>query len=392
MPPVRPRSCGTTSASYRGDRRVGCGPVCREARPVLDRHVRRATRRRREERADVFTVIEGGTLYDPEPRGMASLLIVGDRIAQVGTIDTAALRATGLPCRVIDAAGRLVTPGLIDPHEHLIGAGGEEGPGTRSTEVPFDDLVLAGITTVVGCLGTDTVTRWLTTLLGKVRQLDAQGITAYMNTGGYPIPPPTITSTVTNDLVLIDLVIGVGEVAISDTRAWKPTVTQFATYVTEAMVGGALGGKAGIVHVHVGSGESRLSLLHRAIDELEVDPAHIHAAHVNRNEPLMDDAIALAHKGAFVCIDTTDHQTGRWLRYYRDRGGPWQQLFVASDAHTADATPGQLRAALTASVLDEGLLLETALPAFTRHPARALKLGTKGCLDEGTDADVVLLD
>jgi beta-aspartyl-dipeptidase (metallo-type) len=340
----------------------------------------------------VFTVIEYGEIYDPEPRGHASVLIVGDRIARIGEVDTGALRATGLPCRVIDASGKLVTPGLIDPHEHLIGAGGEEGFRTRTPEVPFDSIVKAGITTVVGCLGTDTVTRWLTTLLGRVRQLEEQGITAYMYTGGYPIPPPTITDTVTNDLVIVDRVIGVGEVAISDTRAWKPTLPQLATYVTEAMVGGSLGGKAGVVHFHVGEGKGRLSLLHRIIEEYEVDPAHIHAAHVNRNEVLMDDAIALARKGAFVCVDTTDDDTGRWLRYYRDGDGPWSQLFVASDAHTADATPEQLRDALTSSVREAGLALETMLPVFTRNTARALKLDTKGCLEADADADVVLLD
>jgi beta-aspartyl-dipeptidase (metallo-type) len=340
----------------------------------------------------VFTVIEHGEIFAPESRGRASILLVGDRIARIGDVDTDAIRATGLPYRVIDASGKLVTPGLIDPHEHLIGAGGEEGFRTRTPEVPFDDLAVAGITTVVGCLGTDTVTRWLTTLLGRARQLREQGISAYMYTGGYPIPPPTITGSVTNDLVLIDLVIGVGEVAISDTRAWKPTLPQLASYVTEAMVGGALGGKAGVVHVHVGEGKARLSLLHRIIDDCEVDPAHIHAAHVNRNEALMDDAISLARKRAFVCVDTTDDDTGRWLRYYRDGDGPWSQLFVASDAHTADATPEQLRDALTSSVREAGLALETVLPVFTRNTARALKLDTKGCLEAGADADVVLLD
>src|SRR4051812_11553183 len=340
----------------------------------------------------MFTVIEHGEIYAPEPRGVASVLIVGDRIAKIGEVDTDALRATGLPCRVIDGSGRLVTPGLIDPHEHLIGAGGEEGFRTRTPEVPFEKIVRAGITTVVGCLGTDTVTRWLTTLLGRVQQLQEQGITAYMYTGGYPIPPPTITDTVTNDLVLIDRVIGVGEVAIADTRAWKPTAHQFATYVTEAMVGGALGGKAGVVHLHVGEGKGRLALLHRIIDEYDVEPAHIHAAHVNRNEALMDDAIALARKGAFVCVDTTDNETGRWLRYYRDGDGPWDRLIVASDANTPGATPGQLREALTASVLEEGLLLETVLPTFTSHTACGLKLASKGRLREGAAADIVLLD
>jgi beta-aspartyl-dipeptidase (metallo-type) len=340
----------------------------------------------------VFTIIERGQVYGPEPRGVASILIVGERIARIGEVDADAIRATGLPCRVIDASGKLVTPGLIDPHEHLIGAGGEDGFRTRTPEVPFDSIVRAGITTVVGCLGTDTVTRSLTTLLGRVQQLQEEGITAYMYTGGYPIPPPTITSSVTNDIVMIERVIGVGEVAIADTRAWKPALWQLASYVTEAMVGGSLGGKAGVVHFHVGSGESRLALLHRIIDEMEVDPAHIHATHVNRNEALMDDAVALARKGAFVCVDTTDGKTGHWLRYYRDADGPWDRLFIASDAHTADATPAQLRDALTKSVLDAGLLLETVLPTFTSNTARALQLDTKGCLDEGADADIVLLD
>jgi beta-aspartyl-dipeptidase (metallo-type) len=340
----------------------------------------------------VFTVIEHGTIYAPEPRGLASVLIIGDRIVKIGAVDTDALRATRLPCRVIDASGRLVTPGLIDPHEHLIGAGGEQGFGSRRPEVPFADIVRAGITTVVGCLGTDTVTRHLTTLLARAHQLREAGLTAYIHTGGFPVPTPTITGSVAGDLVLIDLVIGVGEVAISDVRASKPTLHDLASLVTEAFVGGSIGGKAGVVHFHTGPGKDRLSLLHHLIEELEVAPSHLHATHINRSEALMDDAIALARKGAFVDIDAVgDEGIGRWLRYYREHDGPWNQLTISSDAHTPDATPGRLRAALTASVRQDGVPLAEVLTLFTTNPARVLKLATKGRLCEGADADIAIL-
>src|SRR5215212_10122092 len=121
----------------------------------------------------MFTLIEHGKIYAPEPLGIQSLLLVGGHVARIGAIDPGAVRALNLPCTVVDAAGALVMPGFIDPHEHLIGAGGEQGFASRQPEVSMAELIRAGITTAIGCLGTDTVTRHLTSLLARVRQLAA---------------------------------------------------------------------------------------------------------------------------------------------------------------------------------------------------------------------------
>ena len=57
------------------------------------------------------TVIRGGTLITPSGPVNADLGIAGERIAAIG------LDLEGE--RVIDATGKLVLPGAIDPHVHL---------------------------------------------------------------------------------------------------------------------------------------------------------------------------------------------------------------------------------------------------------------------------------
>jgi len=63
------------------------------------------------------TVLAGGRVLDPS-RGfdaVADVLVDDGRIVEIGTVDEAA-RATA---RVVDCAGLLVTPGLIDMHVHV---------------------------------------------------------------------------------------------------------------------------------------------------------------------------------------------------------------------------------------------------------------------------------
>lgn len=258
--------------------------------------------------------------------------------------------------------------------------------------MPLVDIVRAGITTVVGCLDTDTVTRHLTALLGKARQLQAQGITAYIYTGGFQVPPPTITTSVMHDLVLIDAAIGVGGIVIADVRSSQPSLHKLARLVADARVGGMVGGKAGVTHFHVGPGAARLSALHALLDRYEVSAACLYPTHINRSPALMDDAITLARRGAFVDIDTVDADLGPWLRYYREHQGPLHQLTVSSDAHTLGGSPGRLHAQFVASVKEHGLPVAEVLPLFTRNPARVLHLHRKGCVHTGMDADLVVLD
>ncbi len=339
----------------------------------------------------LLTLIHGGEVYAPEPLGEQSILTAGETILAIGPIDEAAVRALGVPYNSVDASGCVVTPGLIDPHEHLIGAGGEQGWSSRTGEVALSELVLAGVTTVVGCLGTDTVTRNLPALLAKARQLKADGISAYIYTGGFWVPPQTFTSSVMDDLVIIHEVIGAGELAIADSRSPEPTRDALAQLVSQAVVGASISGKAGIIHFHVGSGERRLSLLHELLDKHDIPPRFLYPTHINRSEELMDEAIALAKRGAYVDLDTVDDDLVIQLRRYRERGGDLKQLTVSSDAQTPGGSPAKLYRNVMASVHELGLALEEVLPLVTTNPAAALRLERKGALKVGSDADVLVL-
>lgn len=339
----------------------------------------------------MFTVIHNGDLYTPEPVGVQSVLIAGDKIAKIGAIDPQTLLVLDLPTTIIDATDCIIVPGFIDPHAHLIGAGGEQGFGSRMPELAVQEIVAAGVTTVVGCLGTDTTTRHLTALLAKARELAARGMTTYIYTGGFWVPPQTITGSIMDDLILINEVIGVGEVAIADARSSEPTRNDLAQLVSQAIVGGSVGGKSGVTHFHVGAGRKRLALLNALLDEHELPPRHLYPTHINRSDELMDEAITLAQRGAFVDIDTVDDDLPERLRYYQAHGGDLSKLTVSSDARTPGGHPGKLHKNFVQVLRENELPLGVVLALFTRNPAAALGLESKGRLAYGMDADLVVL-
>ena len=352
-----------------------------------------------------ITLIQGGDVYSPAYLGRQSMLLVDGTIARIGQIDAAQLRALPLDVHIVDASGCLVIPGLIDPHIHLIGGGGESGFASRTPEIRLSDIVRSGVTTVVGCLGTDGTTRHLTSLLAKARALEEEGISAYIYTGNYQVPPPTMTVSVRDDLIIVDKVVGVGEIAIADRRSAQPSLHEVAKLVAEASVGGVLSGKAGVTHFHIGSGKHRLALLHALLDQYEIAPENVYATHINRGEALMDDAIALSKKGAFVDIDTTEGGLARWLTYYREHGGVAGQLTISSDGNGSlpqmsedgrimgveMTRPGMLYEQFVESIVEHGLLLQDVLPHLTSNTATVLKLEKKGRLQEQMDADVLVL-
>lgn len=86
----------------------------------------------------------------------------------------------------------------------------------------------------MGILGTDSVTRSLENLVAKLEALEDEGITTYMWTGAYRMPPVTLTGSVQKDMCVVKKVIGVGEVAISDHRGSQPSVNEIAHLVSDA--------------------------------------------------------------------------------------------------------------------------------------------------------------
>src|SRR3954469_2044826 len=344
------------------------------------------------EQPGMLTLIQDGDVYGPMPLGRSSILLVDGKIGRMGQIDHAAVRALGLELEVIDARGSIVTPGLIDPHEHLLGGSGEEGFSTQSPEITFREIIEAGITTVVGCLGLDTTMKTLPGLLGKVKGFCEQGLTARMWTGGYNVPPSTLTGTVRNDIMFIAEVIGCGELAISDERATDPDPRELARVVTNAHNGGMLSGKVGATHFHVGDSERRLTCLRELTDRqrFQVSPEWLYATHVQRNEELLSDAIELAREGVNLDFDVVAHDLAKWLRFYRERQGPMERLTISSDA--SESSPGAVLSQLRTCVTEEGFPLEQVLPLATENTARILQLRSKGTLEPGKDGDILVLD
>lgn len=338
----------------------------------------------------MFTLIENGEVFAPESLGKQTVLLLGGKIARIGDVDTQAISATGLECAAVDATGCVVVPGFIDPHQHISGAGGEEGFSSRTPEVQISEIIESGITTVVGILGTDATTRNLQSVLAKARQLEQEGVTTYVYTGSFQVPVRTLTGSITDDLVLIEKVIGVGELALSDFRSPEPSIHELARVVSEAITGGLVGGKAGVTHFHTGPGKGRLNILHRLLDEYEIPPRYLYPTHIERSEGLMDDAIALARRGAFVDIDVVEPGLGKWLAYYRDNGGPLSQLTVSSDAH-ASTPANRLLEDFASCIQAHKLPIEEVLPHFTSNTAEALSFKRKGRMREGLDADVLVL-
>ena len=349
-------------------------------------------------------------LYDPVPRGPSHLLIAGETIVWIGT-ERPALPA-GLGTTETDLGGRRVIPGIIDGHVHLTGGGGEAGPGTRVPPLPLTRLTLGGVTTAIGVLGTDDVVRTPAELVTVARGMVAEGLSAWCHTGGYHFPPATVTGSVRGDLVLVDLVLGVGELAISDHRSSQPTLDDLLRVAGDAHVGGLMSGKAGIVHLHVGDGARGLELVRQALEVSELPARVFNPTHVNRKKALFEEALEAADRGCTVDITAFPVEDGEdaWsaedaLARYLDAGLPADRVTVSSDGGGClprfDAegrvtsmdvgSPGAPAAALQA-LLRAGRRLEQVLPAFTRNPAALLRLERKGRLAAGCDADLVVLD
>lgn len=337
----------------------------------------------------MITYFVDGRIFDGEKFLDANILVIDQKISKLGMISASALRE--FDAEVIDCRGCLIIPGLIDPHLHLSGGSGERGGfHTQALEILLSECIVGGVTTLVGTLGVDTTTKTMPDLVGKARSFTELGLTAYCYTGGYDIPPKTITDSVRNDLIYIPEIIGVGEVAIADRRAPEPELKDLARACVDSYVGGLLANKPGITHIHAGGGERRLQTLRDLFNHHTVFPANFHITHIGRSRELITEAIDLAKRGCFVDIDLWDQDFAHWYKVYREFDGPLSQLTVSSDAGWGE--PAELFHELRSAVIKDGFPLEEILPHFTSNTARALKLNNKGRIAPGCDADMAIMD
>jgi beta-aspartyl-dipeptidase (metallo-type) len=359
-------------------------------------------------------LIRNAEVYAPRALGVQNLLLGGGRILWLGASRDlpelpAALRSVS---SVIDLEGARLIPGLIDAHVHVTGGGGEAGFHTRVPPVPLTRFTSCGVTSVVGLLGTDDVARGSRELLASIYALREQGLNAWCYTGGYHVPPTTLTGGVRSDLVFIEAFLGIGEVAISDHRSSQPTFDELLRLAGEAHVAGLMTGKAGILHLHLGDGPRGLEMVRRALSESELPARVFNPTHINRRRALFDEAVALARAGvtvdvtAFPVAEGEDaYSAADAVLRYAASGAPAERLTVSSDAggclpcfdgdgrvcKMGVGTAGALLATLC-ELLARGMPLEQALAPFTSNPARLLRLAGKGEIAVGAHADLVSLD
>jgi beta-aspartyl-dipeptidase (metallo-type) len=270
-----------------------------------------------------------------------------------------------------------------------------------------------GVTTVIGCLGTDGFTRSVESVLMKAKAIRADGGSAWIWTGSYQVPGPSLTGDIGKDIALVEEVIGVGELAISDHRSSCPSTAELIRIAAHARVGGMLGGKAGIVNIHLGDARDPFRPIHEAVAKSELKYTQFLPTHCNRNDYIFEDSKAYGKKG-YLDITTSswpyfpdeEIKPSSALKQLLEAGVPVGNITFSSDS--CGSLPGfddngnliklemgmpsaNLRE-IREAVINENIPLEIAVQPCTSSPASILKLRGKGFIRTGYDADILILD
>ncbi|WP_294188451.1 beta-aspartyl-peptidase [uncultured Clostridium sp.] len=361
----------------------------------------------------MIKVIKNIKVYAPEYLGEKDLVISSNKIE--GIYDNLDIPENFIDIEVIDGKNKLLFPGFIDNHVHINGAGGEGGFKMRTPEIMLTDLTKAGITTVVGCIGTDGVCRDMASLLAKAKALEEEGITTYCYTGSYDIPVKTLTGSIKKDIMLIDKIIGIGEIAISDTRSSQATYDELIQAIAQSRVGGLLSGKSGIANIHLGDGTRKLGYLFRLADETELPITQILPTHINRNGDLFKSGEEYINKGGY--IDLTTSTPVDQLAPGELRASEALSILIRNNSNVENVTFSSDGNGSMPIFDDKGKLIkigicsvsslyeevkeciktykipiEDALKVITSNVSKVLKLYNKGSIECGKDADLVLVN
>ena len=349
-------------------------------------------------------LIKNTNLYSPQSLGKKDILISNGKIV---AIDDEIVNHSVFS-KVWDAKGAITTPGFIDQHIHVIGAGGKHGFASMTPQLHLGDLINCGTTTVVGLLGTDGSTRSIKTLFSKTQALNQEGITAYMYTGYYGLDKVYLMNSLQEDMIYIDSVIGC-KIAISDIRSSYPSALELLRLLRNVRVGGMLAGKKGILHLHLGALSSKMDLLFEIIENYEFPIEHISPTHVGRTKELFDQAITFAKMGGMIDITTgaskyTDPYKS--VLYALDNNVSIDNITFSSDGNAGldKLDKNNNLVGFKSAPFDKNfeevinlhklgdIPLEDALKLITSNPAKNLGLKNKGEVKVNSDADLCFLN
>ena len=358
-----------------------------------------------------FIYLKNCKILNGLEKEIVDLIIAGREIIAIDK-EFNSINLPGL--KEVDLEENYLLPGFIDNHVHLTGGGGESGFASRTPPIKLSQITTGGVTTVVGCLGTDGTTRNMADLLAKARGLDQDGISTYIYTGSYQFPVRTLTATIDKDIIYIDKVIGLGEIAIADHRSAHPNLDEFLRAVSLARTGGMLSGKSGVVNIHLGSGESGFDFIEEAISKSEIPRSQFLPTHVNRNGDILNKGLGFAQKGGRIDFTTSNGgvepeeglRSNDLLLAAREQGVNFDLISFSSDGQGSLPDFNEkgeligLKVGKVTSLYDEvkkvlhtgDFELGEIIPLITSNPAKALGLKNKGEIGVGFDADLVVID
>lgn len=356
----------------------------------------------------MITLLRNCRVFAPAELGKMDILIAGQRIAAMAEN----LPRTSLPAIVdVDCADKIVAPGFVDSHVHILGGGGSNGPITRGPELMLTDFTLTGTTTVVGLLGADGLTRDLMGLLAKSRSLELEGISAYILLGAYDLPLPSFTGDARKDIILVPNSLGIGEVAIADARSSQPTLNEIIRLGADACIAGRIAGRGGIVNIHIGPGRNGVQLLFDAIENSDLPANTFLPTHCNRNAHVLDQMVKWAEVGGVIDLTTIRIIPGfvpcpEAVQHLLKKNVPLARISMSTDGggvypHLSDADGNSTMAKWETAALHRefveltkaGVDLVSALHVVSANPARHLRLyPKKGAIAIESDADLVVFN
>lgn len=346
---------------------------------------------------------KNANVYSPSKMGYKDILVSNEKIIHIDD----KIDSNKLIHEEIDLEGKILTPGFIDQHIHLIGAGGKNGFHSMTPELQLSQLISTGTTTAVGLLGTDGNIRSIKSLYGKVKSLELEGMSAYMYTGYYGLDPVYITNSIQDDMVFISNVLGC-KIAISDIRSSYPTTHELLRLLKDIRVSGMMAGKKGILHIHLGNLDTKMDILFEIINKYNFPIKHISPTHVGRTEELFNQSIEFAKIGGVIDITTGASKfTEPHLAVIKalDNGVSINNICFSTDGNAGlekrdeeNNLVGFKAADITMNLkevkflIKSGLDIEDAVKLVTINPARNLGLSHKGRIEVGADADLCTFD
>ena len=350
-----------------------------------------------------WTHIQNAHIFAPEDLGIQNLTLWNRHILTIGTSPP-----PDVPVETIGANGCPLLPGFIDPHVHIMGASGVGGPTNRTPDQPISRLTRAGITTVVSPLGTDSLSRTITSLLMRAEAATAEGVSAYVYTGGWRNPIPTLTGDPQTDVTFLARVLGI-KVAIAEPTAPPISVSELAHLAHAAVIGGRFASKNAVLHAHIGDRPEGLTPLWDAQRQSGLPADRFVATHINRNPTLFEQAIDFAKAGGSIDV-TGQIQIARGypqamlavdaILKLLNANTPFNRITLSTDSGGAYHLQGETRQRMaepetmwqTVQTLHKTGLSWTQIAGLaSHHAAQLLGLSQKGRIAEGADADLLLL-